>query len=636
MPAKVGPGPADAPRLSARSGTKDVAAPLFSKRREKYSIMDWAVGTGIGQVTAIFLVGSTILTLGMFLYKTAAWMAAGEAPSHTMDYRLALWTSWTMFTDPGTQTGVESGDWREQSVAVLVSLTGYVFFLCVMGIVVDLVRKTLDDWKTFHARVVANDHTLILGWSTKTLYLLQQLAQGQMDRQQGDPSVPDRDVVVMADVDDDRCVELQREVAGFFRGKNDGLNVTVCTGSSTACPDLLRASVRTAEQIVVMSPDPAWLSVEDGGATAFHDERADQYVLSVVLALTSIATNLQTNGEVTAASAKTASKFGGALPEEPGIQGAVIAEVKRPETLGWIYHVTTDLQDEDGDGISDAPPSVLLQADALLADMLMKQLLIRHAFDPVVGSVLEELLGYEGQDLYFSDFDGALAGRTFGEARCAVEDAVCLGIMESAHSPGAAAASAVAAASKNAAGGGGGGERHTGVSQEPGAGRGHEVLMNPPDERRMCRGEKLLYIAEAQLSADDTAPMGKETKARPPALASANAAAMAAPASSKVVDLDAAASDATAGAAMSPSLFKKGDSTPSTVLLFGWQTGSAMQELLGLIDQEVAPGSSVHIMSEVTVEERKVRHEARVKKIDRQEHRRPLLQLLLPARPLQC
>jgi len=608
MPAKVGPGPADAARLSARPGTKDGAAPLYSKRREKYSVMDWMVGTGIGQVTAIFLVGSTILTLGMFLYKTAAWMAVpatattpGEAPSHTMDYRLALWTSWTMFTDPGTQTGVESGDWREQSVAVLVSLTGYVFFLCVMGIVVDLVRKTLDDWKTFHARVVANDHTLILGWSTKTLYLLQQLAQGQMDRQQGDPSVPDRDVVVMADVDDDRCVELQREVAGFFRGKNDGLNVTVCTGSSTACPDLLRASVRTADQIVVMSPDPAWLSAEDGGATAFHDERADQYVLSVVLALTSIATNLQTNGEVTAASAKTASKFGGALPEEPGIQGAVIAEVKRPETLGWIYHVTTDLQDEDGDGISDAPPSVLLQADALLADMLMKQLLIRHAFDPVVGSVLEELLGYEGQDLYFSDFDGALAGRTFGEARCAVEDAVCLGIMESAHSPGAAAAAAAAA-----------GERRTSVSQQEqpaGAGGGHEVLMNPSDERRMCRGEKLLYIAEAQLSADDTAPMGKEVKARPPALASSANAMAAMPASSKVVDLDAAASDATAGAAISPSLFKKGDATPSTVLLFGWQTGSAMQELLGLIDQEVVPGSSVHIMSEVTVEERKVSHE---------------------------
>ena len=133
--------------------------------------------------------------------------------------------------------------------------------------------------------------------------------------------------------------------------------------------------------------------------------------------------------------------------------------------------------------------------------------------------------------------------------------------------------------------------------------------MNPSDERRMCRGEKLLYIAEAQLSADDTAPMGKEVKARPPALASSANAMAAMPASSKVVDLDAAASDATAGAAISPSLFKKGDATPSTVLLFGWQTGSAMQELLGLIDQEVVPGASVHIMSEVTVEERKVSYE---------------------------
>ena len=549
-------------------------------RREAYSFVDWCVGTGVGQMVAIFLTGAIILIVGMFLYKNAAWMQPDLLDTPRTSYRLALWTSWTMFTDPGTQTGA-GNDAREQAVAVFVSLLGYIFFLSVMGIVVDLVRQTLDDWKTFHSRVVANEHTLILGWSTKTLYLLQQLAQGQMDIQQGDRSVPDRDVVVMADVDEDRCIELQREVTGFFSGKNDGLDVRVCQGSPTSTPDLLRASVRTAEQIVVMSPDPAWLAEEDGLTdTTGHDERADQYVLSVVLALTSIATNLTLSGEASASGHK-----------EAGMVGAVIAEVKRPETLGWIYHVTTDLAGDDAMGPDTARALglrsvVLLQADALLADMLMKQLLIRHAFEPVIGSVLEELLGYEGQDLYFGDFDGALVGRTFGEARRAVEQGVVLGLMESENSV-ASAAPGSAAQGRRASVGPGSATRGS-----------YDVIMNPRDERVLTRGEKLLYIAEAALSNDDVAPQGHERASAPPALPSVAPP----PAKPAVVDLDAVG--VAAPTKLPAKLFNK--EGPSTVLLFGWQAGSSMQELLGLIDQEVAPGSSVHIISEKTVEERKV------------------------------
>ena len=37
--------------------------------------------------------------------------------------------------------------------------------------------------------------------------------------------------------------------------------------------------------------------------------------------------------------------------------------------------------------------------------MLMKQLLVRHAFDPEIGSVLEELLGYEGDILSLQEVD---------------------------------------------------------------------------------------------------------------------------------------------------------------------------------------------------------------------------------------
>ena len=58
------------------------------------------------------IIAGMILIMGMFLYHNAQWMAVEDDTPRT-SYRLALWTSWTMFTDPGTQTGA-GNDARER------------------------------------------------------------------------------------------------------------------------------------------------------------------------------------------------------------------------------------------------------------------------------------------------------------------------------------------------------------------------------------------------------------------------------------------------------------------------------------------------------------------------------------------
>ena len=83
-----------------------------------------------------------------------------------------------MFIDIGTQTAMATTDeGLTLLIAVLISITGFVFLLLVLGVIVDVVRKVLDFYESHHARVIANGHTVILGWSDKALFLLDEMVR---------------------------------------------------------------------------------------------------------------------------------------------------------------------------------------------------------------------------------------------------------------------------------------------------------------------------------------------------------------------------------------------------------------------------------------------------------------------------
>ena len=83
-----------------------------------------------------------------------------------------------MFIDIGTQTAMATTDeGLTLLIAVFISITGFVFLLLVLGVIVDVVRKVLDFYESHHARVIANGHTAILGWSDKALFLLDEMVR---------------------------------------------------------------------------------------------------------------------------------------------------------------------------------------------------------------------------------------------------------------------------------------------------------------------------------------------------------------------------------------------------------------------------------------------------------------------------
>jgi len=61
-------------------------------------------------------------------------------------------------------------------VGVTISLVGFTFLLVILGVAVDIVRDKLEYFQALHERVVENDHTIILGWNDKVLFLVEEMA----------------------------------------------------------------------------------------------------------------------------------------------------------------------------------------------------------------------------------------------------------------------------------------------------------------------------------------------------------------------------------------------------------------------------------------------------------------------------
>ena len=55
------------------------------------------------------------------------------------------------------------------------SMSGILFLLIILAIVVDRVRDMCHRYRELHFRILQKDHVLILGWNDKTLFLIREL-----------------------------------------------------------------------------------------------------------------------------------------------------------------------------------------------------------------------------------------------------------------------------------------------------------------------------------------------------------------------------------------------------------------------------------------------------------------------------
>ncbi|EQC38472.1 hypothetical protein SDRG_04180 [Saprolegnia diclina VS20] len=173
----------------------------------------------------------------------------------------AMWACWLFISDPGAQG--EQHEWKFRVPGFLISIHGMVFFFVILGFVVDSIREKMDDLKKGRSNVVETGHSLILGWSDKSISLIKQLCLANESEGGGV-------IVILADASKEF---MEGELASQIElDELHQTKVVVRTGSPLVIADLKKVSAQMARSITIL-------------ATSMDADKSDAACLRVILSL---------------------------------------------------------------------------------------------------------------------------------------------------------------------------------------------------------------------------------------------------------------------------------------------------------------------------------------------------------------
>ena len=221
--------------------------------RTRHTWSSFWLGTTRGNILMLL-----IMMAFLVVASTAAWMFIGDCSAETTRYpeacqalgRKSDWVessyfAWGLFADPGTQTGLPpDAGYPNKLVVLLFSSFGFIFNLVVLGLVVEFLRTLLIRWKRLHRRVIANDHTIILGWTDKTLFLIEEQA-----RLLAGSKARGGTIAIMGEI---KTRDMKEEVSVTYPDwstEYPGVKLIYRQGKPYELDDLMRVSVRSARQL---------------------------------------------------------------------------------------------------------------------------------------------------------------------------------------------------------------------------------------------------------------------------------------------------------------------------------------------------------------------------------------------------
>eukprot|EP00941_MAST-03F_sp_MAST-3F-sp1_P005736 g5736.t1 len=338
---------------------------------------DWLLGSTRGIYTLLITTWVILIIGGAMLWK----LAEGEgATSYSLDDSTssAFWASWIMFIDIGTQTGLHPTDGTSVLVvSVLISLTGLLYMMIFLGIIVDYVRILLDRLKTQHSCLNMKNHTVIVGWTDKSLLMLNEITL-MLNSIDADL----RNILIIAKEDTD---VMRRNIRTAFRGARLRFNVfsddiwlhnvrVVCRSCDpTEVDDLRRAAVHFARGVIIM------------GDSSIPSEVSDQMAIRSCFALS-------------------------ALYKLEGARGAVTVEVRQQEMCDVVAEISNR------------------EAEAVNTRDIINNLLVLETLVPTVGETLQQLSTFgAGSELYCCKAPPQTIGLDFITASYALPSVVLLG-----------------------------------------------------------------------------------------------------------------------------------------------------------------------------------------------------------------
>jgi Trk K+ transport system NAD-binding subunit len=204
----------------------------------------------LGLLSAIIVVIS-----GVFIALTGIPNSDGEE----MGFIESIWQSFMRAVDAGA-LGADNG-WPLRIVMLLVTIGGLFILATLIGVLTAGLEEKLDDLRKGKSKVLEEGHTLILGFSSKILSIIEELSIANENQK-------DAKIVILADED-------KVEMEDAIREKIDNLRTTeviVRSGSPLEISSIHVVNPYEAKSIIVLSPEEV--------------ENPDTHVIKSVLAIT--------------------------------------------------------------------------------------------------------------------------------------------------------------------------------------------------------------------------------------------------------------------------------------------------------------------------------------------------------------
>ena len=188
---------------------------------------------------------------------------AAEAPegqeAQTLSPAEAFWQSLMRSMDPGTLAG-DTG-WKYRALMLVVTIGGIFIVSLLISVLSSGLQNKLEELRKGRSFVVEENHTLILGWSSRIFLIISELVIA--NENQKHPRI-----VILADRDK---VEMEEEIRAQV-GDTKNTRVICRSGSTIDLVDLEIVNPHEAKSIIILSP----------GDTA----EADAQVIKMILAIT--------------------------------------------------------------------------------------------------------------------------------------------------------------------------------------------------------------------------------------------------------------------------------------------------------------------------------------------------------------
>lgn len=207
-----------------------------------------------------------LVSLLIVLVATAILLLSGIAPeaaegqeAQSFSFLEAFWQSLMRSLDPGTLAG-DTG-WSYRILMFVITIGGIFIVSLLISVLSSGLQSKLDELRKGRSFVVEENHTLILGWSTRIFQIISELVIANENQKK--PRV-----VILADKDK---VEMEDEIRAHI-GDTKNTRIVCRSGNPIDLVDLEIVNPHAAKSIIILSPNDT--------------SAADAQVIKMILAIT--------------------------------------------------------------------------------------------------------------------------------------------------------------------------------------------------------------------------------------------------------------------------------------------------------------------------------------------------------------